>query len=41
MTITSLMKSAGIELFDYFNAFFDIEDNELMTQKENHYYDFI
>ena len=34
------MKSAEIEFFNHFNASY-IEDNELMTQKENHYYDFI
>ena len=35
------MKSAGIESFDHFNAFFDIENNELMAQRENHHYDLI
>ena len=41
MIIIPLMKSTEIEPFDHFNAFFYFENNELMMQRENHYYDFI
>ena len=35
------MKSARIEPSDYFNAFFYFENNELITQRENHHYNLI
>ena len=41
MIIIPSVKSAGIEPSDHFNAFFCFKNNELMTQRENHHYNFI